>query len=553
VRARGLVNPVPLLLAAMAASAVILVVLGAKLTFILDDWVYILYRRDLSADAFLLPANEHLVAGPVAVWKLILAGFGMSSPIPFRLVSTAIFMLGNWFLFVWIRRRLGGWPALLATVPVIFLGAAWEDLLWFSSISFLGGLTCGLGMLLALDRRDRSGDVLACAWLVGALLFSSLWAPFALGAAVDIALRHRERDWRRRAYVVLVPLALFGLWWLGWGHDAESSVSLANIAATPGYVADAFTAALAALLGLAIPTDGTNLPAWLRPLAVALAGLAIWRASRLERIPRALWVVLAAGMAFWILAGFAVREGRSPWESRYQLPGVVFVLLVATELLRGIRLDRSLLAVAALVVAAAVVGNVRYLHDAYESYLRSTKIIRADLAAVEIARGTVEPDFVIDEEFGDTAYVNVDAGSYLSAADEDGSPAYTIDELQAAPLEARAAADKVLINALRPSLKPVSPAAAGPSSLRCAKLPSDPDAPSLTMPPGGVTIRSRSRTSGSVELARFAADNGYPIELPIEIAPDQAIAIMIPTDLSSVPWRLRVEGTRGSTVCPLVP
>ncbi|MGH3659602.1 MAG: hypothetical protein ACRDUA_23380, partial [Micromonosporaceae bacterium] len=42
------------------------------------------------------------------------------------------------------------------------------------------------------------------------------------------------------------------------------------------------------------------------------------------------------------------------------------------------------LAVAALVVAAAVVGMVRYLRDAYESYLRTTKIIRADLAAVEI-------------------------------------------------------------------------------------------------------------------------------------------------------------------------
>jgi hypothetical protein len=537
----------------MAASTLLLLVLGSRLTFILDDWVYILYRRDLSADAFLSPANEHLVAGPVAVWKLILAGFGMSSPVPFRLVSTAIFMLGNWFLFVWIRRRLGGWPALLATVPVIFLGAAWEDLLWFSSISFLAGVTCGLGMLLALDRRDRSGDLGACAWLVGTLLFSSLWAPFALGAAVDIALRRRERDWRRRAYVVLVPLALFGLWWLGWGRDAESSVSLANIAATPRYIADAFTAALAALLGLAIPTDGTNLPVWLRPLAVALAGLAIWRASRLGRIPRSLWVVFAAGMAFWILGGFAVNEGRSPWESRYQLPAGVFVLLVATELLRGARLDRRLLAVTAVVVAAAVVGNVRYLRDAYQSYLRTTQIIRADLAAVEIARNTVEPDFVIEEEFADTAYVNVDAGSYLSAADEDGSPAYTIDELQAAPLEARVAADKVLINALRPSLRPTSPAAAAPASLRCAKLASGPGAPSLTMPPGGVTIRARFRTSGSVELARFATENGYPIELPIEIAPVEAIAIRIPTDISSVPWRMRVDGIRGSTVCRLVP
>ncbi len=53
----------------MLASGVLLVVLGSKLSFLLDDWTFILDRRGFNTDAFLLPDNEHLVAGPVAVWS----------------------------------------------------------------------------------------------------------------------------------------------------------------------------------------------------------------------------------------------------------------------------------------------------------------------------------------------------------------------------------------------------------------------------------------------------------------------------------------------------
>lgn len=112
----------------MSASGLLLVSLGSRLSFFLDDWVFILYRRDFSLDAFFGPDNEHLVAGPVAVWKLMLSGFGMGSALPFHVVSTAMFLLGAWFLFVWVRRRLGAYPALLATLPILFLGAAYEDL-----------------------------------------------------------------------------------------------------------------------------------------------------------------------------------------------------------------------------------------------------------------------------------------------------------------------------------------------------------------------------------------------------------------------------------------
>ncbi len=550
--AHRLKDPASLLLAAaMAAAGIFIVVLGSKLTFILDDWVFILYRRDFSLDAFLTPDNEHLVAGAVAAWKLLLSGFGMSSTLPYRVVSTAIFLLGDWLLFVWIRRRLGSWPALIATLPVIFLGAAFEDLLWFSSITFLGSLTCGLGMLVALDRRDRAGDRLACAWLIGTMLFSSVWVAFAAGAALDIVLRRKERDWRRRAFLLAVPVALYVLWWLGWGHDAESSVTLRNIAATPIFVVDSFAAALASLFGLATPAEGMSAPGgldWGRPLAVLLGGLAVYRAYRIERIPRSLWVVLAIGLSFWILGGFDVKPGRVPWASRYQLPGAVFVLLVAADLLRGVRLGRRLLPVAGVVVLAAVTSNLLYLHEAYSSYRSSTEIIRGNLTALEIARNTVEPGFYLEEEFADTGLDHIDAGSYLSAVDDFGSPAYTIAELENSPEPVRFAADKVLLNALRVQLEPV-PRSAVPTA-GCATV--DASQP-FEVPPGGVTIAADGSPVTDIKMTRFATpgENApLPVDFQAGVGNGEAMRLAIPRDLATVPWKLQLEGGP-ATVCAL--
>jgi hypothetical protein len=537
----------PLALAAMAASGALIVFLASRISFLLDDWTYILYRRDFSADAFLMPANEHFVAGPVVVFKLLLATFGMGSTLPYRLVATAIFLLGAWFLFVWIRRRLGEWPALIATIPILFLGAAFDDFLWFASITFLGSLTCGLGMLVALDRRDQRGDMYACAWLVGSLLFSSLWLPFAFGAAVDIFLRRGERDWRRRAYVVLVPFVLFVIWWLGWGHNAESALSLHNIATTPLFVLDSFASAVAALFGLATPVEGITAPGgldWGRPLAVLLGGLALWRVYRLERIPRSFWVVLAIVLAFWILSGISVKSGRVPWASRYQLPGAALMLLVAVELLRGLKLERRLLAPALVVVAAAVASNVLFLKLSYESYERTSRLERADLAAVEIARDHVDPALILEEEIADTGYVPVDAGSYLSARDAFGSPAFSEEELKDAPDEARIPADKVLAAALGLRLMlATAPGSGAETSCRTV----DADAKFIALPTGGALLRAGPEPA-TLSLGRFA--DGFPVRVG-DLAPRSWNELMIPTDRSDLPWRAQLDGSGSVTVCDL--
>ena len=566
----GISNPVLILLVwLLGASACLLLFLGSKLTFLLDDWEFLLYRRDFDADAILGPHGEHIVVAPVLIYKGLLATVGMGSALPFRVASTALFLLSAVLLFTFLKERIGEWPALAATAVVLFLGAAWEDLLWSFQIGYFGGMAAGLGALLALERESRRGDALACLLLVAAVLFSSLGLPFAIGVAVGVLLRP---DRWRRIYVVAIPVAVYALWWLGWGHTAESAISLANVAKTPLFVLDGVAAAIASLFGLATPSAGAGAGGldWGRPLAVMAIFLGLWRVYRLGRVPNRFWVVLAIAAAFWILAGFNQIPGRAPTASRYQYVGVIFVLLIAAELLRGARVaPRTAPGTVALiftVAAASVASNVYYLSEATSNgYHPISRLEKASLGAVEIARDTVEPGFLLTEELTGTGYVHVDAQAYLSARDAFGSPAYDPAEIAESPSAVRFAADKVLFGALRMGLAP-APASALPDRLRspaapgaggllpipagaCVAVPSDGSiSPLLRLPRRGAVIRAGGAPIANVKLARFASGR-FPIELTEGVATAATVALQIPRDRSSVPWKMQLETASATTVC----
>jgi hypothetical protein len=540
------INATPLLLAAMALAAAYIVTLGSKLSFLLDDWGYIVLRRGNDFENWVRPDNEHFVAGPVTVWKLLITVFGIDSMLPFKLVSTALFLIGIWFLYLWTRRRIGDWVALIGMVALLFCGAAFDDLLWFASITFLGSMAGGLGMLVALDRQDRRGDLLACLGLSVSLIFSSLWVAFAAGAALDILLRRRKRPWLGRVFIVAVPALIYVAWWIGWGHEAESALSLHNIVRSPIWVFDSIAAAVAALLGLAVPAEGMTTPNgldWGRPLTGALLLLALWRLWKMPRIPRSLWVVLAVAFVYWTLGGFDVKSGRVASASRYQYTGGAFVLMIAAGLLSGVRFQRRLAIPALVVLGAAVLPNVVFFHEAYESYRRTSQIERADLAALEITRPRVDPAFRIEEEDADTGYVPVEAEAYFEARDADGSPAYDQAELTEAPEHARVPADKVMAAALAVELGGLP---AGPAG-RCHSEAIEGGVLSLPVLRGGVALRS----SAPVHLALGRFSGAYPVALG-DLEPGSWAELRIPTDLSGRPWQLQASGEGRLRLCRLV-
>jgi hypothetical protein len=548
-----------LLAGAMAASAVLILHWGSRLTFLLDDWEFLVFRRGFTADSILSPHGEHIAVAPVLIYKALLATAGMSSSLPFLAVSLVLFLTTAALLFVYLQRRVDPWLALLGAAIVLFLGPAFDDLLWDFQMGFNGSLACGLAALLLLESEDRRGDPLACAALSLGVTFSSLSLAFLAAACVDLLLRPERL---RRLYVVAVPALLYVGWWIGWGHDADTAISFSNASDAPQFVFNAASAALASLAGLVKFGQGPEAGGleWGRPLLIVAVALAGWRIHRLGRVPLGLWVALALAGTFWVLAGLNVKPGRGPAESRYLLPGAIFVLMIAGELLRGIRVSRLAIGVAYLAGAGVIASNVLVLRDAHVAYGNTSDLIRADLGALEIARDRIAAPFFLDQRTAGTAYVPVTSSGYLSAADAYGSPADTPAELVAAPEPARVAADRVLARALGVSFEPAGrapppsgppPTVAGPTGVTARTESSCvvADAPGaiLHLPPGGASVQAPPQAGVAVALRRFATGS-YPVEAA-PLGPGQVGFARVPPDRSSQPWTLALRSRGPVRVC----
>lgn len=527
----------------MAAAAAVLLSYGSDLTFFQDSWEFLMNRRDLTVEALFAPHNEHIVVVPVLVELLTLRLFGMESMVPELVLLVALLLGAAGCVFVYVRRRLGPWPALFATALLLFLGPAWQDLLWPFQIGFAGSALCGLAALLLLEDEERRRDLAACVLLALAIGFSSLGLPFAVAAGVQILLGRRQRG-LRRLYVVAVPLALYGAWYLGWGHEAPSQLSLDNVLDSPRYAGEGVVSSLDALLALGTISDEVvGRSQWGLPLLIVLLALLAYGQFRRPGFARGLWPVLAAAATFWFLAGFNAIPGREPYSSRYLYIGCFFLILVVANLLQGARFNRWGLVVAGAVTAVVVGFNLVPLREGRDFFEGQTVLTRSDLGAIELASRTVEPGFTLGApEVAGTVFLNeIEAGEYLQAVREYGSPAYSPAELAEAPEEGRRQADLVLANALplgiETGLAPSRPAG------RCLEPGDRP----LPLAAGETTIHFPAGGEGTVRLRRFAAA-GYPLRAE-QIPPRSTAKLFIPRDRSQRPWRLRVEPARGTLVC----
>jgi hypothetical protein len=550
--------PIALLGVALIASAALLLALGAKLTFFQDSWAFLLERQGSSASDFLEPHNEHISVLAVAVQKLLLALFGMESDFAERVVLTAMLAATAVLLFVYVRRRVGPWLALIAAAIVLFLGPAWEVLLWPFEISLVGSTLAGLGALLALDREDRRGDLATCALLIVSIGFSSLGIPFLVAAVVDLLQRRRERGWAR-IYVAAVPLLLYAIWFIAYGRDSESAASVHSVLNSPVFVAEGLASSVASILGLRALAGGIE--SQQRPYlglialstALALVAYALWRgraAGGRLRIPRpaaGLWPALGATLSFWGLAAINDLPGRAPWASRYMHVGAIFVFLLLANLLARVEVGRRVLLAAGGVAAVAVALNLIPLFEGRDRLEEQSVLARADLAAIEIASQTVDPEFRLTPDLaGTVSLINVEADSYMAAVDDHGSPAYTATELARAPEAGRRWADVVLSHALPISTTTHAGLAQKPQG-RCTAIARNSSASELRLRPGLTRIEVAPGPPASLGLRRFAAGE-YPI--PLEAAPGGSTTLLrVPRDGSQRPWLLRVEAEQHVQLC----
>jgi len=522
------------------------------MTFFADTWDLLINRRDPTVDTLLQPHNEHLVLIPVLFEQLILRVFGMTSAMPEYVLLTIFLLVTASLLYVYVKRRVGPWLALFAAVLVLFLGPAWEVLLWPFEITFCGPILFGLAMLLALEREDHIGDVAACVFLTVSLGFSSLGVPFIVAAVVAI-LQGRRETWLPRAYIAAVPAALFVVWYLGWGHDAESHTTLHNLFAAPSFVADSIAVAVGALSGLGVePVGEAADPVWGRAILVALVVVLGYRQLRKPGFFPGLWPVAAAAGANWFLTALNAFPGREPTASRYQYAGAIFILMILANLLKDVRLSKGVLWIAAVVTIAAVGPNLVTFKNGSDVLKREAVLTRSDTAAIEIARRTVDPGLQLNPELAGTpSLVNIFAGGYLNAVSEYGSPAYSTTELSSAPEEGPRHADIVLANAL-PLSTLTHPGAynAGSGVEDCVSLPAGGGTPTseVQLSPGLTRIELAPGPHAAFTLRRFVAGE-YPVTT--KGAPGNSVTLLrIPRDYApQYPWYLHVEASQLARVC----
>ena len=520
----------------MVVSGALLLHWLGRLTFWRDEWDFLLHRRGWSPGTFFHPFVEQLLAIPILIYRVLVTTFGMDSPLPWQIVAVALFLLSVGVLFVYVRRRAGEWLALAAILPILFLGPSWDDLLFPFQMALFGSVACGIGALLMLDRRDRKGDVLAMVLLLVALLFFDLGIPFVAAATVEIAL---SRDRWRRAFVVAMPTFLWLLWYGGWGHNAHTFISVHNFANAPSYVLDGLASSLATLVGLGVAIgDYQASPLdWGQPLLILVVGLAAWRVYALGRPPDRLLACLVLLLGFWGLTALNANPLAQPTAGRYQYLGIVLLVLVLAELVRGVRVGRWATAAVLAVSVAAAVTNGDRLKQTADGLAGIAQQQRGGLAALELTRGQVSPDFKLTQQNSGVDYLGfLDAGSYFSAIDAYGSPAYTPTELAEGPEAGRVSADMVFAAALGIRLTPTS--AAG---LRCGPA----HTPTI-VPRDGLILVARS-PGVQASLRRYATGS-YPVSLG-SLPTGRPRLLRIRPDRSPRPWVLQLSQPKAS-VCP---
>lgn len=534
---------------------------GTTLWF--DEWEWALYRRGRDLGTFLEPHNEHLSLVPLAIYRLLFATAGLTDYAPYRALGIAGHLVCVVLVFVYASRRVGSVAALLAALVILFLGPAWQNILWPFQIGWHISLATGLGALLMLDRVDRAGDLAASILLALSIASSGVGIAIAIGVAVDVLWSRRTL---RAAWIVAAPLALYALWWLVY---QESELVRHNVVVAPGFAADSAAAALSALAGLAGTLDeqGDTL-GWGRPLAVAAAGVLIWRMSSLRPVSSRVLALLAILLAFWLLTGLRRAGISNPYEGRYLYVGALFLVLLAVELGGGIAPRRWAAWLAACALGLAVLANLGDLRDGGRYLRAQAPSARADLGALELARPLPDPGYVATR-FPGHPFIRVQAGPYFAAAEAYGSPAASAAAIAAAPEYARQIADGelTLIHevALAPSeadpplgAAPAVDTATGggvtvrgrcvtfrPAGVRAAGVASE---LAFTLPSSGVLLTA-GRAAATVAVRRFA--QAFP-EPPLGTVTAGASAILrIGPDRADRPWHVRVASEQPVTACGL--
>ena len=145
------------------------------------------------------------------VYRGLLDLFGFNNYLAFRLLSAALLSGLGVFGYVYARRRIGPWWALLP-LALLIISPGFEILLWPFQMGQLISAVAGVGALVLLDGAPTRGRGVAIAvLLIVAVASSSAGIPFVALVVYDRLLRPGGRV---EALLALPAMLAYGLWYL---------------------------------------------------------------------------------------------------------------------------------------------------------------------------------------------------------------------------------------------------------------------------------------------------------------------------------------------------
>ncbi|MFN8150258.1 MAG: hypothetical protein U0R24_03900 [Solirubrobacterales bacterium] len=420
--------------ACMVVAAILVLIWNGSTSLTIDEWPYFVDRSHWTLENIMRPTGGHLLALGMVLYNADYSLFGPEPHLPLTLVTIGFQCLVSGLVYAYARRRIGPLPALIPAILILFLGAGWEILMSSAVLPNQMAMAAGIGMLLALDRRDRRGDALAFVLLACSIASFSIGLAFAAAAALRILLERRELG-LRRLVIVVVPLALYAVWYVWALKYEQGNFAASNIGSMPSAIFDQINASLSAVTGLfrvdgrpaigdALILDTTRTTA-----LVLVAGFAVvWRIVKGRPLSPAAWTTLALIGLYAVLVGLGLNEFRKPDASRYAYMFSVLLMLVSADLLAGIRIPRVWAIAAVAALAVSLVSNIAQMHTAGTFFESESELNRAEAGALELVRPYVAPDFVAESGRGYGVFPYRDmtqpAVSYFDAVDRLGSPAF---------------------------------------------------------------------------------------------------------------------------------
>ena len=553
----------PTLAAAILASGLLQLHLTRGSSFWADDWTWITTRRANTVSTFLAPYNGHLSLVPIAIYRLMFAGFGIGSYLPYRIVVIALNLLVGALVFTYAKSRTGELVAMLLATSMLFLGPGWQDMMWSFQIPWLIVCAAGIVALMLMQRRTSGADAAVCGLTSLMLCSTSLGLAFAIGIAVDLGIARRR--WQA-AWIVALPLLLYVIWAL---HYHPTAIDWGQIPQVPVNVAEATAASFSVLTGLSDVTPFHQVAQSLTygwPLLVLTGLLASRRAWRHRPAAR----VISLGVVLIVFASLvSIVHGAlaSPFSSRYVYVYCLLTVLLLAEFARGMRPPPAAQAMLCALTLAAVVSNIGSLRS-FGSYFRiSGYATNGALAALTLDRLHVSPG--TDAQIALSSFVKISARRYLEAERSLGTPAYTLAQLRVADAAAQVAADSQLLDDGDLNLRP-EPGVAGARAAPSVVAASDGTVsraggcvrftPAAALPPGAtasITLRvapSRISLSATTASAAVAFRRFAPTTTALgSVAAHRTGAVTIRGDLAADPWYLDVSSIGPVRACLVAP